>query len=49
MYDFKPSSNDCVSVTEDKKGNNPVRLELVEMEAALNAGHWVESDRDMQL
>jgi hypothetical protein len=36
-------------VTEERNGNRPVRLLLVDMEAALNAGHWVESARDMQL
>lgn len=35
-------------MTSERKGNSPVRSSLVEMEAALKAGHAVESARDMQ-
>ena len=33
---------------EDRKGNRPVRLVLVDTEPAEKAGHWVESAREMQ-
>lgn len=35
-------------MTSDKNGNRPDKLSLVEMEAALNAGHAVESASEMQ-
>ena len=49
MYSSKPESKEAVSVTSDRKGNNPVKLLLVEMEEALNAGHRSDPSSDMQL
>ena len=42
-------SKDSVSVTSARKGNNPVRLEFVDIDEALNAGHAVEPVKEMQL
>jgi len=49
MYSWMPESNDTTSVTEDRKGNNPVRLLFVDIDAASKAGHAVESASEMQL
>ena len=48
MYDRNCESKDAVSVTDDKKGNKPTRLSLVDMEAALKAEHCWEFDNEMQ-
>jgi hypothetical protein len=36
-------------VTSARKGNNPVRLEFVDIDEALKAGHAVEPVKEMQL
>lgn len=38
-----------MSVTSERKGNSPVRSELVDIEEALKAGHAVEPVKEMQL
>jgi hypothetical protein len=48
IYDVNPESNEEVSETEARNGNKPVKLLSVEMDAALKAGHAVESASDMQ-
>jgi hypothetical protein len=48
MYALRPESKDAVSETDDKKGQMPTRSLLVEIDAALNAGHWVDLAREMQ-
>ena len=35
-------------MTSERKGNNPVRSELVDIEEALKAGHAVEPVKEMQ-
>jgi hypothetical protein len=42
-------SKESRSVTSERKGNNPVRFEFVDIEEALNAGHAVEPVKEMQL
>lgn len=49
MYDFRPESNDFMSDTEDRKGKRPTRKLSVDIDAALKAGHAVESASDIQL
>lgn len=38
-----------MSVMSARKGNNPVRLEFVDIDEALNAEHAVEPVKEMQL
>lgn len=48
MYASNPESKLAVLVTEDRKGNRPMRALLVEIDEALKDGHAAESASDMQ-
>lgn len=49
MYDCRPESKDALSETDDRKGKSPTSEPSVDIAAALNAEHDVESAKDMQL